>query len=100
MRRSKWNPPRELRDALAERDGMACHWCGVETVRMEPGSDGRQPDNAMTLDHVHERSRGGSDEAENLVIACYRCNQFRAKAFSGSPGELTEQQLVALMRGE
>ena len=39
--------------------GVPCFYCG---------QIGR------TLDHVVPKSRGGSDDRENLVIACERCN--------------------------
>ncbi len=30
-----------------------------------------------TLDHVQPLSRGGSHDADNLVAACHRCNQWK-----------------------
>ena len=32
---------------------------------------------ALTLDHVYQRSRGGGNNRENLVLACEPCNQLR-----------------------
>ena len=29
----------------------------------------------LSIDHVHPRSRGGKDVAENAVCACTMCNQ-------------------------
>ena len=43
-----------------ERDGHACRYCGS----LE----------RLTIDHVIPRSRGGSDDAGNLVVACKSCN--------------------------
>ena len=45
-----------------ERDGYRCRHCGSG-----PFSD-------LTIDHVFPRSRGGSDEAENLQTLCRSCN--------------------------
>jgi 5-methylcytosine-specific restriction endonuclease McrA len=49
------------RKNLLHRDGHSCQYCGF---------DG----DALTLDHVMPRSRGGQDSWENIVVACMRCN--------------------------
>lgn len=41
--------------------GNRCAYCGS--------------DQALTLDHVHAKTRGGRDEARNLVPACQACNR-------------------------
>lgn len=43
-----------------ERDGFRCVYCG-------------SADN-LTIDHLHPRSRGGSNEVDNLATACKSCN--------------------------
>ncbi len=48
------------RRAIYERDGYRCVYCGSETD--------------LTLDHVHPKSKGGTNEASNLVTACFPCN--------------------------
>ena len=48
-------------DAAYERDGKACRYCGRTDAR-------------LSIDHVVPRSKGGSDELENLVVACTPCN--------------------------
>jgi hypothetical protein len=40
---------------------VACNYCGGTGVSME-------------LDHIHPRSRGGTDDHDNLAIACIGCN--------------------------
>ena len=47
-------------DVVFERDGGVCVYC-------------ESPDHP-TIDHVVPRSRGGTDELSNLVLACRRCN--------------------------
>lgn len=49
--------------ALFRRDRNLCLYCGDE-----------HPDRELTRDHVVPRSRGGSDEWDNVVAACRRCN--------------------------
>lgn len=39
----------------------ACGYCGKIGV-------------ALTLDHIVPRSRGGTDEPDNLILACWSCN--------------------------
>lgn len=46
--------------AVHERDGAACRYCGSERN--------------LSIDHVVPRIQGGSNELENLVVACRSCN--------------------------
>jgi hypothetical protein len=62
---SKWLSPRK-RAAIYARDGHACVWCGGGAVL-----------NVLTVDHLIPRSRGGGNEASNLVTACMACNRLR-----------------------
>jgi HNH endonuclease len=49
--------------ALFRRDRNLCLYCGDEHL-----------DRELTRDHVVPRSRGGSDQWDNCVAACRRCN--------------------------
>lgn len=51
----------QLRERIRQRDGGGCAYC-------------RRGDVAVFVDHVLPRSRGGSDNIRNLVLACVRCN--------------------------
>ena len=52
----------KLRELCFERDDYTCVWCGeFEGVTLH-------------LDHLYPVSKGGSNEHENLVTACGRCN--------------------------
>ncbi len=55
--------PVSRRGVLA-RDRFVCQYCGATPGR-----------NALTIDHVVPRSRGGPKRWENLVAACARCNR-------------------------
>jgi len=60
-------PEREVvfsRRNLFRRDGHRCQFCGKR-----PGAD------AVTIDHVLPRSRGGKSSWENCVLACIDCNK-------------------------
>lgn len=45
--------------AVLQRDYYTCHYCGQE---------------ANTVDHLIPISKGGTDEASNMVAACNKCN--------------------------
>lgn len=61
-----WIRP-EKRLAIYLRDGLACVYCG----------DAIEDGVRLTLDHITPHSRGGSNQAENLVTSCVRCNSAR-----------------------
>ena len=46
--------------AAYARDGRQCRYCGATCN--------------LSIDHIVPRSRGGSDELENLAVACRVCN--------------------------
>jgi 5-methylcytosine-specific restriction endonuclease McrA len=52
----------EVREYLLEKWGRKCAYCGAENVPLE-------------IDHIHPRSKGGSDRVSNLTLACHPCNQ-------------------------
>lgn len=52
----------EVREYLLAKFGRACVYCDAAGV-------------PLNIDHVHPRSRGGSDRVSNLVLACIPCNQ-------------------------
>jgi 5-methylcytosine-specific restriction endonuclease McrA len=52
-------PWRRRKATILARDRYRCHWCG-----------GR----ATTVDHVHPRAEGGTDDPRNLVASCVPCN--------------------------
>jgi 5-methylcytosine-specific restriction endonuclease McrA len=59
QRKSNSTQWKKLRLRILNRDGWICFWCGQE---------------ANTCDHVIPVARGGSDDPDNLVAACKRCN--------------------------
>jgi 5-methylcytosine-specific restriction endonuclease McrA len=52
----------EVREYLLAKFGRTCIYCGAT-------------DTPLNIDHVHPRSKGGSDRVSNLVLACISCNQ-------------------------
>lgn len=58
----------EVREYLLAKFGRACVYCGATGV-------------PLNLDHVHPRSRGGSNRVSNLVLACIPCNQDKGSRY-------------------
>ncbi|MFI6451550.1 RNA-guided endonuclease IscB [Streptosporangium amethystogenes] len=72
----------EVREYLLAKWGRTCAYCGVSGV-------------PLNLDHLHPRSRGGSDRISNLTLACIRCNQAKnatpvEEFLKGRPALLTK----------
>jgi hypothetical protein len=67
--------PHQLVDLLWHRDPR-CFYCQAVTLR--PGKF-RYPDGPPALmgtgDHYVSRAAGGNDQAANIVLACWSCNQ-------------------------
>lgn len=57
------------REELFARDGWRCVYCG-----------GIYAVEALTVDHVQPRSRGGDASPGNLVTACAPCNARKGRA--------------------
>ena len=64
-----------LSEAVRERFQRACGYCGVTEITV--GGE-------LTLDHYRPRAAGGSDDQDNLVYACVRCNQYKGNFWSDS----------------
>ena len=79
----------EKRLAIYLRDGLACAYCGAS---VEDGAP-------LTLDHLRPVSRGGKNEATNLVTACSRCNSARGnrsvRAFTRAVAEYLDHGITA-----
>ncbi|WP_371779498.1 RNA-guided endonuclease IscB [Streptosporangium subroseum] len=52
----------EVREYLLEKWRRTCAYCGATGV-------------PLNIDHIQPRSRGGSDQINNLTLACIPCNQ-------------------------
>lgn len=76
----------ELR-ALHEKHGGKCYYCGTTTTLT--GCKRRANWKAATKDHVVPRCRGGTRKRDNVVLACFRCNNEKA--------DLTEAEFRALL---
>jgi len=65
-----------IRGKVRQRAGCACEYCGVR----ETDTGG-----LLTIDHFQPQSKGGSDDLENLIYCCNRCNSYKYNYFPSSP---------------
>jgi hypothetical protein len=69
----------ELVEQVRRRANFACEYCGVT----ETDAGGQ-----LSVDHFRPQVHGGSDDLDNLVYCCFRCNLYKAgywPAQSSSP---------------
>lgn len=64
MSESPSGPKRAARFRVLARDNFTCQYCGRSA-----------PDVKLEVDHIIARSRGGSSRMDNLITACFDCNQ-------------------------
>jgi 5-methylcytosine-specific restriction endonuclease McrA len=63
-----------VKQSVRERANYLCEYChSLELLSA----------NRFTIDHIVPRSLGGSDELENLALACRRCNERRYNFVAG-----------------
>jgi 5-methylcytosine-specific restriction endonuclease McrA len=65
--------PKSTRRRIADRDGNTCRYCARGDGQYTPPEIAE--DAVMSIDHVVPRSKGGSDDDANLVLACMACNR-------------------------
>lgn len=85
---------RENATKLAERDGgWFCHYCGVLVGCIEDlgtrhtannkswysFNESRSPVKVFSIDHKIPKTKGGSDDLDNLLLTCRKCNQRKGK---------------------
>ena len=68
-RGSDWIHPK-LRTEIYERDNWTCYIC---LERLDASTPVNDP-SALSLDHIQPRSKGGTDDPENLKTCCRGCN--------------------------
>lgn len=64
---------KETRAWVLERNGYTCQMCGVAAGDTDPlGSDRTV---RLTMGHIIDKSKGGSDKPDNLRAVCTNCNE-------------------------
>jgi hypothetical protein len=67
-----------IKQAVRRRASYLCEYCH---------SPEKISTSRFTIEHLHPRSLGGSDDLENLALACSRCNQRRYNFITGRDQE-------------
>ena len=57
------------RKEVIERANFLCEYC-ISSQDFSPTS--------FSIEHIHPKSRNGSDEMENLALACQGCNSYKS----------------------
>lgn len=70
-------PPRgiskETRAFVLNRDGNTCQMCGLAAGDPDPFHPGRTV--RLTMGHIIDKSKGGTDAPDNLRAICTNCNE-------------------------
>ena len=53
-------------DILYEEQSGICNGCDAYMRKVD-----------LTLDHIHPKDKGGTDDIDNLQLLCYRCNNWK-----------------------
>lgn len=88
-----WGWRQKLYRLLIERDGPGCQICRRPiNMTMRSGPKGHPSGKGPSIDHIHPKARGGTDDLWNLQLTHWKCN--RAKR--DRPTADTRQQLLTL----
>ena len=81
---------KKARFEIFKRDAFTCAYCG----RTPPAV-------VLQVDHIHPKSKGGSDTPENLITACLDCNQGKTNIpLSKVPESLASSMAIVREREE
>ncbi len=64
---------KETRAFVLERNGYTCQMCGLAAGDLDPFHPGQKV--RLTMGHIIDKSKGGSDGPENLRAVCTNCNE-------------------------
>ena len=64
---------KELRARVLERNGFTCQMCGLAAGDPDPFNSTRTV--RLTMGHILDKSKGGTDTFENLKAVCTNCNE-------------------------
>lgn len=69
--------PKRTRFAVLHRDNFTCQYCGQFAPNVE-----------VEVDHITPLAQGGTNEPDNLLVACFDCNRGKGDTILESDGEL------------
>lgn len=78
----------KTRFEVFKRDGFTCQYCGAHP-----------PSVVLHVDHIHPVAEGGTNDEDNLITACDRCNLGKgARLLSSAPKSLEDKASEARER--
>jgi len=78
----------KVRFEVFKRDGFSCQYCG-KTANV-----------TLEIDHIMPISKGGTNDFENLITACYECNRGKGAKEIGVMPETLEANYAKLKEKE
>lgn len=84
---------KETRARVLERNGFTCQNCGMAAGDPDPFNPARTI--RLTMGHIIDKSKGGSDTFENLRAVCTNCNEGLQNASLPKPDRI---QLLSQVR--
>lgn len=77
---------KKVRFEVFKRDGFRCAYCGKSP-----------PEVTLECDHIHPKSRGGKDDVNNFITACFDCNRGKRDIpLDKAPAKLQENYEILL----
>lgn len=71
---------KKIRFEVFKRDGFQCAYCGKTP-----------PEVMLEIDHIDPKSKGGKDDINNLITACFDCNRGKRNILLGKiPNQMKE----------
>jgi hypothetical protein len=77
---------KETRAVVLERNGYTCQMCGLAAGDADPFHPSRTV--RLTMGHIKDKSKGGSDEPNNLRAVCTNCNEGLQNAALPKPDQI------------
>ncbi|MBA3833988.1 MAG: HNH endonuclease [Chthoniobacterales bacterium] len=80
------NISKETRAFVLERNGYTCQMCGLAAGDSDPFVPSRTV--RLTMGHIKDKSKGGTDTADNLRAICTNCNEGLQNAALPKPDQV------------
>jgi hypothetical protein len=65
---------KQLHELMDKSGGYFCGYCGR---KLEETAYGGTNSNTATVDHIIPTSKGGGNDIDNLLLACFSCNALK-----------------------
>lgn len=81
---------KKIRFNVFKRDGFKCQYCGSTP-----------PNSVLELDHINPVSKGGENDIDNLITACFDCNRGKSNSLLTSlPKTVIEKSELIIEKEE